>query len=468
MKGVTKMNKLFFSFAISIVLLGVGMTADAAEAIPEKEGYRLDFYDEFNGPELDQSKWIDRYLEHWADNPADAKANYRFENGALIEFIEEDQKPWAPTLDKDNYGYGTNGVKSSAIQSFNKNWIHNFANTDKLMSPIPKEEEMLGDVETGGYATTYGYFEIRAKLSKSLGGGHQAWWLVGMQNDTNDWANSKETGEIDIIETFFDYSENVQRPVGTKGVTEENRLKGLWQACTFGWNDPFFSTSWTDSTTSTLGGSEAVVPGEVGLDSLTNDYHTYALDWQPGSLKFYFDGKLFRTINQAPDYPMGMILNIYTDSGSGKHNDGFPKEWAIDYVRVYKKNEGYELPNQSLKNHETGKFINLDTNSEKVSLSNSAEKNTQWQLVPKGEYFLIKNVETGEILNVENQKGFVEHSHLQETAYSAQWKKETINGYSRFINRWKPDQVIHIENNLGYLEYGSIHQGAWSSQWSLE
>lgn len=84
------------------------------------------------------------------------------------------------------------------------------------MSPIPKEEEMLGDAETGGYATTYGYFEIRAKLSKSLGGGHQAWWLVGMQNDTNDWANSKETGEIDIIETFFDYSENVERPVGTK------------------------------------------------------------------------------------------------------------------------------------------------------------------------------------------------------------------------------------------------------------
>lgn len=81
---------------------------------------------------------------------------------------------------------------------------------------------------------------------------------------------------------------------------------------------------------------------------------------------------------------------------------------------------------------------------------------------------MIKNVETGEILHVENQKGFVEHSHLQETAYSGQWKKETINGYSRFINRWKPDQVIHIENNLGYLEYGPIHQGAWSSQWSLE
>ena len=468
MKGVTNMKKVLFSLLLSTLFLGFETFATASEVVPEKEGYTLDFCDEFNGPALDKTKWTDRYLEHWSDNPEDAKANYRFEDGALIESVTKDQKPWAPTLDKDNYGYGTNGVKSSAIQSFNKNWIHNFSNSKNLMSPIAKEDEMLGDEETGGYATKYGYFEIRAKLSKSLGGGHQAWWLVGMQNDTNDWVNSKETGEIDIIETFFDYSKNVVRPIGNKGVSESNWQKGLWQVCTFGWNDPFFSPSWTDSTTETLGGGAAVVPGEVGLDSLTNEYHTYGVDWQPGSLKFYFDGKLFRTINQSPDYPMGMILNIYTDSGSGKHDDNFPKEWAIDYVRVYKKNGGYELPTQSIKNRDTDQFMTLDTTNDKVVLTDKEDEKSKWQLVPKGEYYLIKNIQNGEILNIENQKGYIEHSALQETAWSGQWKIETVDGYKRFVNRWKNDQVIHTENNLGYLEVGKIHPGAWRSQWSFE
>lgn len=32
------MNKLFYSLVVSTALLGVGMTADAAEVIPEKRG----------------------------------------------------------------------------------------------------------------------------------------------------------------------------------------------------------------------------------------------------------------------------------------------------------------------------------------------------------------------------------------------------------------------------------------------
>ncbi|MDA3974073.1 glycoside hydrolase family 16 protein [Enterococcus thailandicus] len=461
------MKKLFCVLAVVSVGLSLEKMVAAEEQIPEKNGYTLDFHDEFNGPTLDQSKWSDKYLAHWADNPDDAKANYRFEEGKLIESIQPDQKAWAPTLDKDNYGYGTTGVKSSAIQSFNKNWIHNFSGSKKLMSPISPENEMLGDEKTGGYATTYGYFEIRAKLSNSSGGGHQAWWLVGMQNDTNDWGNSKETGEIDIIETFFDYSKNVQRPVGTKNVTEDNRQKGLWQVCTYGWNDPFFSRTWTDSTTATIGGAEAVVPGAVGVDSLTNEFHTYSMEWEPGSLKFYFDGQLFRTINQAPDYPMGMILNIYTDAGSGKHNEVYPKEWAIDYVRVYKKDAGYDIPKQGIKNRETGEFLSLATESDKVILSATNENLEKWQMIPKGEYFLIKNARTNELLHNEYQKGYVEHGVVPETYYSAQWKKETVGNYTRFVNRWKPTQVIHIENNLGYLECSPIHTGAWRSQWEM-
>lgn len=100
-------------------------------------------------------------------------------------------------------------------------------------------------------------------------------------------------------------------------------------------------------------------------------------------------------------------------------------------------------------------------------LSDVIADSSKWELVPKGEYFLIKNSLTGETLNIEHQKGFVEHSKIQDTAYSGQWKKETVDRYVRFVNRWKPNQVIHTEDNLGYLQAGAIHQGAWRSQWTV-
>lgn len=151
----------------------------------DKPGYTLDYADEFNGDSLDKSKWTDYYLPHWSKNPENAKANYRFENGCLVEYITKDQQAWSPEHD------GT--VKSSAIMSFDKSWIHNFSGT------MDNQDRNTWY----GYKTKYGYFEIRAKLANCGGGGHQAWWMVGMQQDTNDWFNSKQTGEIDILETFL-------------------------------------------------------------------------------------------------------------------------------------------------------------------------------------------------------------------------------------------------------------------------
>lgn len=65
-------------------------------------------------------------MPQWTSNPQNAKGNIRLEDGKLVEYIDKDQKPWAPELD------GT--VRSSAIMSFNKNWIHNFSGSSTLKS----------------------------------------------------------------------------------------------------------------------------------------------------------------------------------------------------------------------------------------------------------------------------------------------------------------------------------------------
>ena len=41
------------------------------------------------------------------------------------------------------------------------------------------------------------------------------------------------------------------------------------------------------------------------------ELHTYAVDWRPGSLAFSVDGEVVRRIDQAPDYPMQLMIGVF-------------------------------------------------------------------------------------------------------------------------------------------------------------
>jgi beta-glucanase (GH16 family) len=62
------------------------------------------------------------------------------------------------------------------------------------------------------------------------------------------------------------------------------------------------------------------------------DYHTYAAEWEPGHVHFLVDGVLVRSIDQAPDYPMQLMLNLYDLAGEPDHTAP-PMEFWVDYVR---------------------------------------------------------------------------------------------------------------------------------------
>ncbi|MGG5461158.1 family 16 glycosylhydrolase [Clostridium sp. B9] len=423
---MNKKSLLSFIFLLAVLIL-LPFTNAEAKDFPsnplDKPGYKLDFNDEFNGPALDRNKWTDYYLPHWCDNPEDAKANYRFENGSLVEYIKEDQKPWCPEHDGK--------VRSSAIMSFDKSWVHNFSGT------TDNHERN----EWKGYTTKYGYFEIRAKLSNVGGGGHQAWWMVGMQDDTNDWFNSKQTGEIDILETFFSKQDT-------------------WRIAAYGWNDPNFQTSWYLS------------QDKVPEGNPTSEYHVYGMEWSPSSLKFYYDNKLFKVIYGSPDYEMGTILNIYTDAGSGTHNDVWPKEWAIDYFRVWKPVDGYPEKSHSnnylVQNRQTGKYMYISQDNKNVvygDISAQNEEAAKWEKEYRDGYVLLKNKATGEYINIESQTGYVEHGIVPNTWWSAQWKEISEGDYTRLVNRWKYPVALHTESYEGVLQYGNVPETYWTSQW---
>ena len=71
----------------------------------------------------------------------------------------------------------------------------------------------------------------------------------------------------------------------------------------------------------------------LGIDVAA--FHVYAADWQPGRVDFLIDGKHVRTVHQAPDYPMQMMVAVFDFPGkaaSAGQPDHVP-ELAVDEVR---------------------------------------------------------------------------------------------------------------------------------------
>ncbi|WP_433326258.1 family 16 glycosylhydrolase [Spirillospora sp. CA-294931] len=417
-----------FRAALTGLLLSASLLAPIPAAVPasaaepppnppSKDGYTLDFQEEFNGTSLDQSKWLPKYLPHWTSTPENAKARYTVADGVLTERLDADTPAWNAKWDST--------VKISSIQSYNKDWWH------KFNASMPNDHH---EPDFNGYTTKYGYFEVRAKMANVGGGGHQAFWLVG----TDDTSSASANPEIDMIETFF------SRPAN-------------WRIAGYGWGDPNFLGSWYSS-------DQAVPSGEP-----TKEFHNYGMEWTPTQLKFYYDGQLYRTIDDAPNMPMGMILGIYTDAGSGQHNDVWPKTWNVDYVRVYKKNGGYPEPYQRIKNRQTGQYMYADGGKVRCGAVPATQQNAQWARETTSDgYVRYKNRATGGYLNIENLTGTAEVTTVPTTYWSAQWKESTTDGRTRLQNRWKNTHFLHTEQRTGFVQHGDVPSTYWTSQWTFE
>lgn len=143
------------------------------------------------------------------------------------------------------------------------------------------------------FMQTYGYYEARLYTPGSGGQIYNwpAWWLVG--------ANWPDNGEIDTFEGFHGSA---------------------------GWHFMYPS-----------GGNPVWQGGQQSGQDFTG-WHTYAVDWQSGSIKYYYDGKNVGTITQGvTSSPMDLRLDNTT---APQNNVGgpisVPQTMKVDYVRVWK------------------------------------------------------------------------------------------------------------------------------------
>lgn len=290
----------------------LGLVFLSSPAIAD-EGWQLVWSDEFDGSAIDAKKW--GFQEDcWGGGNDEhqcytrSKKNAAIEDGKLV-ITARNERVTGPALPR-HLRFGSATPNAQAVRSFSS-----------------------ARLSTRGKASwTYGKFEIRAKLPQGQGT-WPAIWMLPEKDRYGAWAAS---GEIDILEAV-----NLGVPCQKCEGGRENTILGTLH----------FGGKWPDNKSK---GEE--VPYPAVLD---NDFHNYAIEWDPDKITWFVDGMKFAERNSsewsstgsdkvgAPfDQPFHLILNLAIGGKlaesrglGGVMLDGYPKRMEIDWVRVWQKSE---------------------------------------------------------------------------------------------------------------------------------
>ncbi len=298
-----------------LALLLCGATALQPAADPGPAPWRLVWRDEFDAKELDRTKWACDLGNGFFAGPA---------------------KVWIPGWGNDELQYYTAEPANVAVQ-------------DGVLRLRALKESVKGCAYTSARLTTrgadgkarfaqrYGRFEVRAKLP--LGRGlWPAIWLLPLDERYGGWAAS---GELDLMEA------KGHEPTAVHGTLH-------------------FGATWPANVS-------AGKPCQLPRSGRISDFHVYALEWEPGVVRWYVDDALWQTQNfwwssskmtdgkgvppageadlnvwPAPfDQPFYLLLNLAVGgrfAGDPDATTPFPAEMQVDYVRVYERAGGYDPP----------------------------------------------------------------------------------------------------------------------------
>jgi Glycosyl hydrolases family 16 len=219
--------------------------------------------DRFTGGTLDREVWPPYYLPHWSSR-AESAATWEVRDGELHLTVPPGQPPWCPDLHEEP-------LRVSCLQTA---CLAGPVGSTRGQQPfaeglVVREEQP----EFRGYTPTYGHLEVTMRATVT-GRSMFAFWLSGIEDVP------EHSGEICVAEVFGDTVADGTAAVGM----------GLHR-----FRDPRLTEDFT---------AERLAL-DVGRD------HTYAVDWTPGSLVFSVDGREVRRVDQAPDYPVQLMLGVF-------------------------------------------------------------------------------------------------------------------------------------------------------------
>jgi len=165
----------------------------------------------------------------------------------------------------------------------------------------------------GKFSQKYGRFEARIKIPEGQGI-WPAFWMLGDDIGKVGWP---KCGEIDIMEN-----------IGKEPAMVHGTIHGPGYSGDKGISAPY-----------------SLPPDQ----HFANDFHLYAVEWEPKAIRFYVDDHLYATRTPA-DLPKGtkwvyahpffLLMNVAVGGGWPGNPDAttvFPQTMLVDYVRVYSK-----------------------------------------------------------------------------------------------------------------------------------
>jgi len=215
-----------------------------------------------------------------------------------------------PDATKWTYDLGANGWGNNELENYTNSTANVQQKDGNLVITAIKSGNSYTSarIKTQGlYDHAYGRVEARIKIPQGQGI-WPAFWMLGNDINTVQWPNC---GEIDIMEN-----------IGKQPAIVYGTLHGPTQ----------FS----------IGGSYTLPTGK-----LADDFHIYAIEWEPTQVRIYFDNILYETVKNTDlaqgvhwpfDHPFFIILNVAVGGNWPGNPDGttvFPQQMLVDYVRVY-------------------------------------------------------------------------------------------------------------------------------------
>jgi beta-glucanase (GH16 family) len=279
----------------SVELEGKGAEARGKRIEPGgkriEAGYRLVWADEFN-----------------TDGRPDP-ANWTFEQG----FVRNHEAQW---YQPENAWCEGGKLIIEARKEHKPNPLYDSGSSDWRRKSPTIAYTSASLLTRGLHHFRYGRFEMRAKIDVSPGM-WPAWWTLG---EKGEWPSN---GEIDIMEYYRRMLlANIATGTG-------KRYSPLWY-------------------------SRRVPLDSLGSEAWAREFHVWRMDWDEKEIRLSVDGRVL--LSKAVDslanrdsaglnpfrQPVYMIVNLALggDNGGDLSKTAFPRRYAIDYIRVYAKDDG--------------------------------------------------------------------------------------------------------------------------------
>lgn len=231
-----------------------------------------------------------------------------------------------PDSAKWKFEIGGNGWGNHELEYYTDRPENSFIRNGNLVIRAIKEDFTGADKVTRGYTSArmttqhlfdqaYGRFEARIKIPRGQGM-WPAFWLIGNDIATVHWP---ACGEIDIMENIGNEPSTIHGSMHGPGYSGDRAYTSVYK-----------------------------FPGGV---KFADDFHVFAIEWEPKVVRFFVDQELYATFTPARlpasmkwvfDHPFFIVLNLAVGGdwpGPPDSSTIFPQEMLIDYVRVYRSSQ---------------------------------------------------------------------------------------------------------------------------------